>query len=184
MSRSVLVLTALALTAGVLGTSQNQSHRLRVVDSLDLGRYAGKWFEIARLPNKSQVHCAGDVVVRYSLRTDGRIDVLNQCRRADGRSHETRAIARKAGRGTNNATLQFRSGPALLSFLPVAWDDYWIIGLGSDYTWAVVGAPDRARFWILSRAPQLSALAYSQAFEIGRGNGFDVGRVVKTEHTN
>jgi apolipoprotein D and lipocalin family protein len=184
MSKSVLVLSALVLTPGVPGTSQNQSHPLRVVESLDLGRYAGKWFEIARLPNRSQLHCACDVVVRYSLRSDGRIDVLNQCRRADGQLHETRAIARRAGRGPNNAMLQIRSGPAMFLFLRAVWDDYWIIGLGSDYTWAVVGAPDRARFWLLARAPHLSTLAYSQALEIGRSYGFDVERVVRTEHTN
>ena len=66
---------------------------LRVVDSVDLTRYAGRWYETARLPNKFQDQCAGDVVVHYGLRTDGRIDVVNRCRTTAGKIDEARGIA-------------------------------------------------------------------------------------------
>ena len=153
---------------------------LRVVDSLDLARYAGRWYETARLPNKFQDQCAGDVVVHYAVRTDGRIDVLNRCRTTAGKIDEARGIGRKAGDGKNNAMLKVRFAPAILSFLPSAWGDYWVIGLGPEYTWAVVGTPNREYLWLLSRTPEMSATSYERAVEIARGNGFDVSRIVKT----
>ena len=112
---------------------------LRVERSIDLARYSGKWYEVARLPNGSQSRCASDVVAYYTTRADGGMTVVNQCRKSDGGITEARGMARKAGDRKNNATLQVRFAPAILSFLPSVWGDYWIIGLGPDYTWAVVG---------------------------------------------
>ena len=76
--------------------------------------------------------------------------------------------------------LQVRFAPAILSFLPMVWGDYWVIGLGPDYSWAVVGTPNRQFLWILSRTPTLSDAAYEQAIEVARGNGFDVIRVIRS----
>ena len=57
---------------------------VRTVPSVDLTRYAGDWFEVARFPNRFQRRCTGDVRASYALRPDGQIDVLNRCRTADG----------------------------------------------------------------------------------------------------
>lgn len=97
---------------------------------------------------------------------------------------EARGIARKAGDGKSDARLEVRFGPAVLSFLRSAWGDYWIIGLGPDYTWAVVGAPSREHLWILSRTPEMSAASYERAIEIARGNGFDVTKLLKTTNSS
>jgi apolipoprotein D and lipocalin family protein len=156
---------------------------LRVVDSVDLTRYAGRWYETARLPNTFQDQCTGDVVVHYAPRADGRIDLLNQCRTAGGQVDSARGIARKAGDGKSSARLEVRFAPAILSFLRSVWGAYWIIGLGPDYTWAVVGTPSRKYLWILSRTPEMSAPSYDRAIAIAKGNGFDVTRVVKTTNT-
>jgi apolipoprotein D and lipocalin family protein len=174
-------LSVMATMAAVLAlTMQATSAPLRIVSSLDLNRYLGKWHEVARLPNRFQKQCVSDVVAEYGLRTDGRIDVLNTCRTGDGTTDEARGIARKAGDGSNNAVLQVRFAPAILSFLPMVWGDYWIIGLGPDYSWAVVGTPNRQFLWILSRTPTLSDAAYEQAIEVARGNGFDVISVIRS----
>ena len=157
---------------------------LRVVDSVDLTRYAGRWYEAARFPNRFQDQCAGDVLAHYALRTDGRIDVVNRCRTSAGKVEEARGVARKAGDGKNNARLEVRFAPAILSFLPAVWGDYWIIGLGPEYTWAVVGTPSREYLWILSRTPEMTAASYLRAVEIARGNGFDVTRLVKTTNAS
>jgi apolipoprotein D and lipocalin family protein len=169
--------------AAQMATAPASNQPLRVVDSVDLAHYAGKWFESARLPNKIQDQCAGDVVAQYAVRSDERIDVVNRCRTADGKVKQAHGVARKAGDRTSNARLQVRFAPAILSFLPAVWSDYWIIGLGPDYTWAVVGTPSRECLWILSRAPAMSDSSYEQALEIAKGNGFDVSRLVKTAHT-
>ena len=114
---------------------------VRTVPAVDLNRYAGEWFEIARVPNRFQRDCVGEVRARYTRRADGRIDVLNQCRTATGRN-EANGIARVVDERTF-AQLKVRFAPAALSFLPFVWGDYWIIGLADDYSWAVVGSPDR-----------------------------------------
>jgi apolipoprotein D and lipocalin family protein len=178
MKRSVHLLTALALGLPLAPLASDPP--LRVVDSVDLTRYAGRWYEAARLPNKFQDHCAADIVVHYALRADGRIDVVNQCRTAEDKVDSARGIARKAGDGKSNARLEVRFAPAILSFLSSVWGDYWIIGLGPDYTWAVVGTPSREHLWILSRTPAMSASSYDRALEIAKGNGFDVTRVLRT----
>jgi apolipoprotein D and lipocalin family protein len=175
-------LIVLYLASGAALAARANQAPLRAVDSVDLKQYSGRWYEIARLPNKFQSRCAGDVVARYALRNDGRVDVLNQCRASDGKIREARGIARKAG-GTNNARLEVRFAPAFFSFLPMVWGDYWIIGLGPDYTWAVVGGPSRDYMWILSRSPLMSASSYAKALEIAKGNGFDVNRLLKTEQS-
>ena len=155
---------------------------LRVASSLDLEKYAGKWYEIARLPNGVDTSCASDVVFHYATRPDGRMNVIQQCKKKDGKIAEARGILRKAGTQTNAAVLQVRFAPAILSFLPRVWDDYWIIGIGPDYTWAVVGVPSRQSLWVLSRTPAMSESSFEQAIEIAKGNGFDTSGLLKTAH--
>ena len=74
-----------ALTVCLPLAAQTSRQPLRVVEAVDLTRYAGRWYEAARLPNRFQDQCAGDVEVHYALRTDGRIDVVNRCRTSDGK---------------------------------------------------------------------------------------------------
>jgi apolipoprotein D and lipocalin family protein len=178
--RFSLRLLALLLCLPLVAVAVAGGQTPRLVDSVDLTRYAGRWYEAARFPNRFQDQCAGDVLVHYALRTDGRVDVVNRCRRSDGRVDEARGVARKAGDGTNSARLEVRFAPAILSFLPAVWGDYWIIGLGPEYTWAVVGTPSREYLWILSRTPGMTTTSYERAVEIARGNGFDVTRLVRT----
>jgi apolipoprotein D and lipocalin family protein len=66
---------------------------VQTVPSVDLDRYAGEWFEIARYPNRFQRQCMGDVSATYTRRPDGRIDVVNRCRTATGDT-EARGVAR------------------------------------------------------------------------------------------
>ncbi|MDQ3171452.1 MAG: lipocalin family protein [Acidobacteriota bacterium] len=155
---------------------------VRTVARVDLARYAGDWFETARFQNRFQQKCAGDVRASYARRPDGRIDVINRCRLADGSIDEARGVARVVDEQTS-AKLKVRFAPAVLSFLPFVWGDYWVIGLADDYSWAVVGSPDRQYLWILGRRPELSKGALSEAFAAARANGFDVDRLRMTPQT-
>lgn len=166
------------LFASLLATTMAQAPAtVRTVPAVDLDRYAGDWFEIARYPNRFQRECARDVRASYARRADGRIDVVNRCATADGSTIEARGIARVADDQTR-AKLKVRFAPAALSFLPFVWGDYWIIGLGDDYTWAVVGSPDRQCLWILARTARLDAAAFKRAVAAARANGFDTSRLV------
>lgn len=149
--------------------------------SVDLGRYVGQWYEIARLPNSFQSQCVSDVTATYKQRDDGRIDVVNRCRTATGEMDEAVGIARVED-ASSRAKLKVRFAPAFLSFLPFVWGDYWVLALESDYRWAVVGTPDRGQLWILARNPVLSEQDYAAALGEARGRGFDVGPMIQTPH--
>jgi apolipoprotein D and lipocalin family protein len=154
---------------------------VRTVPRVDLQRYAGDWFEIARFPNRFQRRCVGDVRASYALRADGKVDVVNRCRTEKG-VIDARGLARIVD-DRSNARLEVRFAPAFLSWLPAVWGDYWVIGLAPDYSWAVVGDPQREYLWILSRTPQLGAEALAAARAAARDNGFDVDRLQATPQT-
>jgi lipocalin len=151
---------------------------VRTVSLVDLDRYAGDWFEIARFPNRFQRQCVGDVRASYARRADGRLDVVNRCRTANGQT-EARGVARIVDEETF-ARLKVRFAPAWLSFLPFVWGDYWIIALAPDYSWAVVGDPGRDYLWILARVPHLDEQSMALARTAARDNGFDIERLVPT----
>lgn len=148
------------------------------VDKVDLDRYAGQWFEIARFPNRFQRQCARGVRATYVRRPDGRIDVINECRTTEGRMTQAKGVARVI-EGSGGARLKVRFAPAFLSFLPM-WGDYWVMALGDGYEWAVVGSPDRQYLWILSRTAVLDEPRWARALERVRANGFDDRRLVRT----
>lgn len=157
---------------------QGPQDPVRTVAAVNLDRYAGDWFEVARFPNRFQDKCTGEVRATYARRPDGRIDVTNRCRTADGLD-DAKGIARVVDTKTF-AKLKVRFAPAFLSWLPAVWGDYWIIGLADDYGWAVVGSPDRKYLWILSRKPALDQGSHQSALAAARANGFDVSRLVPT----
>jgi apolipoprotein D and lipocalin family protein len=175
-------MTRTLLTVLMMATAI-QPEPVRTVNTVDLNRYLGEWFEIARFPNRFQRTCAGDVRATYARRSDGRIEVVNRCRASDGRIIEARGVARVVDARTS-ARLKVRFAPAVLSLLPLVWGDYWILGLADDYSWAVVGSPDRAYLWILARAPAIDAASLSMARAAARANGFAVDRLKMTPHTS
>ena len=175
---AAIVLTAAVTFQAVVGRAQAQAP-VRTVASVDLNRYVGEWFEIARFPNRFQKQCVGDVRARYVRRADGLIDVVNRCRTADDQT-EAAGVARVVDARTS-ARLKVRFAPAWLSFLPVVWGDYWIIGLAPDYSWAVVGDPARDYLWILARTPRLDDRSLALARTAARDNGFNVERLVVTQ---
>src|SRR5688500_2232418 len=131
---------AVALVAAMTlqpATASAQTPPVRTVPFVDLDRYAGDWFEIARFPNRFQDQCVGDVRATYVRRPDGRVDVVNRCR-TSARETEARGVARIVDQRTF-AKLKVRFAPPWLSWLPMVWGDYWIIGLAPDYSWAVIG---------------------------------------------
>jgi apolipoprotein D and lipocalin family protein len=155
---------------------------LRVVEEVDFERYAGTWFEIARLPFKYQEKCASDVTATYEPRPDGLITVTNRCREANGQMREAEGVARRV-EGRPASVLKVRFAPAFLSFLPMVWGDYQVIVLGADYDHVMVGTPDRKYLWILARTRHIDEALYRSLVEQARSQGFDVTALIKTRHT-
>ena len=147
------------------------------VSRVDLGRYVGLWHEIARIPNRFQKQCARDVTAEYALRRDGRIAVVNRCRKADASADEARGVARVEDKGVNSRLkVSFFS---ILGWRPV-WGDYWIIDLADDYSYAVVCSPDRKYGWILARSTALPVGVLDGIYARLRAQGFDTGRFIAT----
>ena len=136
---------------------------LQTVPKVDLQKYSGVWYEIARLPNRFQKECAGNVSAEYTLRPDGKIRVVNRCQEAGtSRTKDAEGVARIAPEGKNsNSVLEVRFAPAFLSFLDSVWGDYRIIALDDNYRYALVGSNDRKYLWILSRTKTLDEGVYN-----------------------
>ena len=178
---SLLLLLAALLPASASRAATGETRTaVRAVPSLDLARYAGRWFEIARLPNRFQKSCACCVTASYAPRADGRLGVVNECTAADGRATRAEGVARLAAPGGPASQLKVRFAPAFLSFLSAVWGDYWVLELAPDYSYALVGSPDTAYLWILARAPSLPEETYAALLATARSQGFDVSRVVRT----
>ncbi len=138
----------------LMGRQQEKAGPPKRVAHVDLARYVGLWYEIARIPNRFQKQCAWGVTAEYELRPDGRIDVINRCHRSDGSVDEARGLARVEDAATHS--LLGVSFFSILGWRPV-WGDYWIIDLADDYSYAVVCSPDRKYGWILARKRHLPA---------------------------
>ncbi len=146
---------------------------LRTVEKVELSRYLGRWYEIARLPNSFQKECQKSRA-DYSLRDDGDITVLNSCQDIhDGSLRQSKGRAWVVDPVTN-ARLK-------VSFFWPFRGDYWIIELGSDYEYAVVGTPNRKYFWILSRAQTIDNSLYEAILQRAGQQGFNIGSVARTE---
>ncbi len=181
MKKSIwFVFTAVILvfTTGIL-TAEAQNAALPTVPKVDLKRYAGKWFEIARYPNKFQEKCAGNTTATYTIKNNGKLEVLNECLKKNGVTDKAKGDAKIIDKNTN-AKLEVRFAPAFLSFIPAVWGDYWIIDLDDEYKYAAVGDPERKYLWILSRTPELDDTTYQNILRRVEKLGFNPGKLDKT----
>jgi len=171
---SAIVLAALALAGcGTTATERLRLPELETVASVDLERYLGTWYDIASFPQSFQEGCTGSTAV-YALRDDGEIDVVNRCRKGslDGEEDVAEGRARVVDSSTN-AKLE-------VSFFRPFWGEYWVIDLGADYEYAVVGHPSRDYLWILSRTPTMDAAVYGGILARLRAHGYEIDRLVRT----
>lgn len=170
MKYSVLVPLCAALAAASCNSqpvNRQSSEPLKTVSYVDLDRYAGRWYEIARFPNSFEQDCEG-VTADYARRDDGMIRVVNTCREgsANGEVRTSEGRARIADE-TTNAKLE-------VSFFGPFWGDYWILYLTDDYSISLVGEPQGKYLWILSRTPTISADVRDDALARLAAMGYNV----------
>lgn len=191
-ARSTLAALAIALTPilapPALGSEPAPPPPpLQPLPSLDVHAYIGTWYQVAWFPNRFQQQCVSDTQAIYRQRADGRIEVRNRCRLADGRLDEADGLARPAGATLQGnrlspATLEVSFLPAWLRWVP-AWGRYWVIALADDGRYAVVSEPQRQYLWVLARAPRLSADDEATIRSRLQAQGFDLGRWQAHPHT-
>lgn len=146
---------------------------------VDLQRYMGTWHEVARLPNRFQERCAGDVTATYTLRSDGTITVLNRCRKDNGKFTEVQGRARLAETDGPASRLEVRFAPRWLGWLPFVWAEYWIIHLDEEYRHAIVGGPSRKYLWILARYPSVDPATLQSLVVVAASHGYDTEQLVR-----
>ena len=158
---------------------------LMPVQSIDLARYQGVWYQLALYPNRFQKMCASNTRATYALESGGTVRVTNQCRtlegrnvQADGQARPSRSAAIREGQ-LIPPQLEVRFAPEWLSWLPFVWGNYWVIQLDADYRYAVVGEPTREYLWVLARETQLSATDWSAIEARLKEQGYDSAKLVR-----
>jgi apolipoprotein D and lipocalin family protein len=174
MNRAHKLLASLGLAAslGAIGAATaacGADAPLDVAPSVDLTRFQGKWYEIASLPRVTQANCYGTTAF-YSRAADGTLQFVNQCN-VDSATGPLKTV-------TMTATVPDPGQPAKLAldvggFLGA----YWIVELGSNYEYAVVGHPSRSYLWILSRAPTLDAATTKGIIDRAQHDQFDTSKL-------
>lgn len=146
---------------------------LETVKSVDLNKYMGKWYEIALFPQRFEKGCNCSTA-EYSIEKDY-VKVVNSCNKGSVDGKLTRVSGKAfAVKGSNNSKLKVQF------FWPFK-GDYWIIELADDYSYAVVGAPNRKYLWILSRTPVMDDATYNMLLEKIKGKGFNITKIIKTK---
>jgi len=174
--KTLPLLAATAIVGlAIVGCANFTSNRkpLATVVDVDLERYSGKWYEIARLPNSFQKGCLRSTA-EYTPLPDGKIKVVNSCVKGDGEV-ETISGKAKVVPGSTDAKLK------VSFFGPFYFGDYWIIGLDKEYKWAVVGTPSRKYLWFLARTPEVGDADFQTMVTIARQKGFDLANLLLSE---
>jgi len=185
MKNLILVILActhwtFALAQGNAAGAPAQSQPpLTTITSLDVPRYMGTWYEIAKYPNWFQKKCVADTRADYQLQANGRVQVTNQCRQVTGEMDVAIGEARQIGLSTS-PKLQVRFAPSWLSMLPFVWGDYWVVDLDEGYQLVAVSEPKREYLWVLSRTPKVAPGAFDALMGRLKAQGFDMGRLERT----
>jgi len=175
--RIFIIVMCLGLLAVFLYACRSSSSvsTLDVVPRVELDRYIGTWYEIARYPNKFQKEDCVGTTATYALREDGKISVDNRCRKGSPDGPESMANGKAwVVDPETNARLKVQF------FWPFS-GDYWIIQLGDQYEYAVVGHPDRKYLWILSRTPRMDPEMYARVLARLKQQGYDLEQLIVAE---
>jgi lipocalin len=144
------------------------------VDELDIERYLGTWYEIARFPHSFERNLVG-VTATYSYRNDGKIRVVNQGFKG--------SLEGKRSRAEGKARIPDPENPARLkvSFFLFFYGDYFVLELDKEYQWAMIGSSSPNYFWILSRTPQMDRTIYQSLLENARARGYNLDQLIMVE---
>jgi apolipoprotein D and lipocalin family protein len=173
-----LLLTFSTFVLAQKNDSDNKT-QVQTVSSVDLKKYSGKWYEIARYANKFQRKCAGNTTATYSTKADGSLSISNECVMKDGTIGKATGDAKIVDTATN-AKFEMSFAPRFKSFLSSDWDNYWVVDLDQNYQYAAVADPKRENLWILSRTPEMNDALYQNVLRRVERLGFNPGKLTKT----
>jgi apolipoprotein D and lipocalin family protein len=150
----------------------SSTKELPTVAKVDIQKYAGQWYEIARFPNRFEKGLVC-VTANYSVKENGKIEVINS-------GHLTDDIQKiKTAKGIAWIPNEKYPGRLKVRFFWPFSGKYYIIALDRNYQYVLVGDPSRKFLWVLSRTKVLSDEVYSKLLEIAKENGFDIGKLIR-----
>jgi apolipoprotein D and lipocalin family protein len=188
LSRSLIAALCISFSAWApLASAQAQSSDtspapLESIASLDVPRYTGTWYEVAKYPNWFQKRCIANTSATYAVQPNGMLQVLNRCQKEDGSITDALGEAKQVG-DANSPKLKVRFAPAWLSFLPFVWGNYWVIDLDPQYQLAAVSEPTRKYLWILSRSKTVEPKAYEALLQRLKEKGFNLDAIEISKQT-
>jgi apolipoprotein D and lipocalin family protein len=161
------------LCAAINAQAQDKTAgELKTVSFVDLKRYGGTWYEIAKYPNKSQKQCVGNTTATYNFKPEGEVEIVSKCLTKDGKMDDATGTAKIIDK-QSNAKLKG-------SFAGFSSAPYWVIDLDENYQYAVVGSPERKTLWILSRTPEMSDATYQKILRKVEVAGYNPAKLEKT----
>lgn len=182
LSKSWIALSAilgLLLIYGLPSKASSKSKKLNAEKNIDLVKYSGKWYEIARLPNWFERNCASDITAEYELLEDNKIRVQNGCRKTNGKVEV--AIGTAVTSSDPEVTLRVTFAPKAVRFLPFVWANYTVVSLDENYKNVLIGEPSRKYLWILSRETPMNRETYNRLLDVARNEGFDLSKLITVD---
>lgn len=159
----------------------NPSAEPKAVDAIDVQKYAGRWYEVSRLPMYFQRNCVSDVQAKYSLNADKTIRVKNQCMNKEGELDVSEGVAYPQNDGNSQLKVSFL--PKGLRWVPFSRGDYWVLRVDEDYQVALVGGPSHRYLWLLSRTPDMDEAVIEDYLNTAKAQGYDLSELIRTKHT-
>ena len=181
LSQLFICVALLQITASVnaQATPAAELQAVKTIPSIDVARYLGTWYEIAKFPNWFQRKCLSGTNANYQLKEDGNVKVTNRCKVEGGEMAQAIGTARQIG-GATSPKLEVRFAPDWLAILPFVWGDYWVIDLDPQYQLAAVSDPRREYLWILSRTPKVNQKSYDDLLQRLVTQQFDLSQLSLT----
>ncbi len=181
LSQLFICVALLQITASVnaQATPAAELQAVKTIPSIDVARYLGTWYEIAKFPNWFQRKCLSGTNANYQLKEDGNVKVTNRCKVEGGEIAQAIGTARQIG-GATSPKLEVRFAPDWLAILPFVWGDYWVIDLDPQYQLAAVSDPRREYLWILSRTPKVNQKSYDDLLQRLIAQQFDLTQLSLT----
>ena len=173
-----VILLGLAATTMVYA----QAKPLHVADKVELDKYLGVWYEIARKPMSFQNQCDSNVTATYTFNENGNVLVDNRCTMKDGQ--QSHAIGEAFVQNAPfNTKLKVSFLPEAIRWLPAGRGDYWILKIDENYQTVLVGEPSRKYMWVLSRDPHPDPRVVNEYLDYAKSVGYDLKNLIRTKHT-
>jgi len=155
--------------------AQTQTPSMKTVENVDLARYMGVWYEIARFPHSFEKGLVG-VTATYTLKTNGKVEVINQ-----GYKDSLTGKLKRA-KGFAKVPNPNEPGRLMVYFFWPFGGEYLILDLDQNYQYVLVGSSSLNYLWILCRSPKMDDETYNQLIEKAKSLGFDTSKLSRVPH--